>query len=54
MYGGEEDVGGGGVRSNSGVSVMDGDQAAGVLAQITRERRAREGKPLCMLGRGGG
>ena len=27
---------------------MGGEQAAGVLAQITREQRAREGKPVCM------
>ena len=25
---------------------MGGEQAAGVLAQITREQRAREGKPV--------
>ncbi|KAK3096212.1 hypothetical protein FSP39_024508 [Pinctada imbricata] len=30
---------------NARVSVMGGEQAAGVLAQITREQRAREGKP---------
>ncbi|XP_067665387.1 methylcrotonoyl-CoA carboxylase beta chain, mitochondrial-like [Haliotis asinina] len=30
---------------NSRISVMGGEQAANVLAQITREQRAREGKP---------
>ncbi|KAF0310946.1 Methylcrotonoyl-CoA carboxylase beta chain, mitochondrial [Amphibalanus amphitrite] len=30
---------------NARISVMGGEQAAGVLAQITRDQRAREGKP---------
>ncbi|KAF2366185.1 Acetyl-CoA carboxylase [Trinorchestia longiramus] len=29
---------------NARISVMGGEQAAGVLAQITRDQRAREGK----------
>ena len=29
--------------------MMGGEQAAGVLAQITREQRAREGKPVCIM-----
>lgn len=29
---------------NSRISVMGGEQAAGVLAQITRDQRARDGK----------
>lgn len=31
---------------NSRISVMGGEQAAGVLAQITREQRRREGKEV--------
>ena len=31
---------------NSRISVMGGEQAANVLAQITREQRAREGKEV--------
>lgn len=31
---------------NSRISVMGGEQAAGVLAQITREQRHREGKEV--------
>lgn len=30
---------------NAKISVMGGEQAAGVLAQIAREQREREGKP---------
>ena len=30
---------------NARISVMGGEQAAGVLAQITRDQRAREGRP---------
>lgn len=33
---------------NSRISVMGGEQAAGVLAQITREQRRREGKEVCL------
>ena len=35
---------------NAKISVMGGEQAAGVLAQITREQRAREGKPVSSIG----
>ena len=31
---------------NSRISVMGGEQAAGVLAQITRDQRKREGKEV--------
>jgi len=31
---------------NSRISVMGGEQAAGVLAQISREQREREGKQV--------
>ena len=31
---------------NSRISVMGGEQAANVLAQITKEQRAREGKEV--------
>ena len=31
---------------NARISVMGGEQAANVLAQITREQRAREGKEV--------
>lgn len=31
---------------NARISVMGGEQAAGVLAQITRDQREREGKPV--------
>jgi 3-methylcrotonyl-CoA carboxylase beta subunit len=31
---------------NSRISVMGGEQAANVLAQITREQRIREGKEV--------
>jgi len=34
---------------NSRISVMGGEQAAGVLAQITRDQRKREGKEVTML-----
>jgi hypothetical protein len=34
---------------NSRISVMGGEQAAGVLAQITRDQRKREGKEVCTL-----
>ena len=30
---------------NARISVMGGEQAAGVLAQITRDQRARDGRP---------
>ena len=30
---------------NARISVMGGEQAAGVLAQITRDQRTREGRP---------
>lgn len=33
---------------NARISVMGGEQAAGVLAQITRDQRAREGKEVCI------
>lgn len=31
---------------NAKISVMGGEQAAGVLAQITKDQRAREGKTV--------
>lgn len=31
---------------NARISVMGGEQAAGVLAQISQEQRKREGKPV--------
>ena len=34
---------------NARISVMGGEQAANVLAQISREQRAREGKEVCNL-----
>ena len=34
---------------NSRISVMGGEQAAGVLAQITREQKKREGKEVSFL-----
>ncbi len=34
---------------NARISVMGGEQAAGVLAQITRDQRTREGKEVCFL-----
>lgn len=32
---------------NARISVMGGEQAAGVLAQITRDQRKREKKEVC-------
>lgn len=34
---------------NARISVMGGEQAAGVLAQITRDQRIREGKTVRFL-----
>ena len=34
---------------NARISVMGGEQAAGVLAQISREQRAREGKEVSFM-----
>jgi len=31
---------------NARISVMGGEQAAGVMAQISQEKRKREGKPV--------
>jgi len=31
---------------NARISVMGGEQAAGVMAQISQEQRKREGKPV--------
>ena len=34
---------------NARISVMGGEQAGTVLATITRDQRAREGKEVCIL-----
>jgi len=34
---------------NARISVMGGEQAASVLAQITKDQRAREGKQVILL-----
>lgn len=34
---------------NSRISVMGGEQAAGVLAQIQKEKKIREGKPVIVF-----
>ena len=34
---------------NARISVMGGEQAAGVMAQISQEKRKREGKPVTAL-----
>ena len=34
---------------NARISVMGGEQAGTVLATITRDQRAREGKQVCLL-----
>lgn len=34
---------------NARISVMGGEQAAGVMAQITRDQRAREGKEVLII-----
>ena len=39
---------------NARISVMGGEQAANVLAQIQRDQRAREGKEVSGVGVGGG